>query len=101
MLLERRDKESGSPRFDSSFSISVDRLIRICRYKDLDGELRLLEAENLAWKDEAFQGEGVALYVRIFVRGKSDNFHYDFVDFAETNGIGFTKPLVALDFSDF
>jgi hypothetical protein len=61
----------------------------------------LLESEDLAWKDEAFKGEGVAVYVRIFIRGKSDNFHYEFVDFAESSGILFSKPLVALDFSDF
>jgi hypothetical protein len=61
----------------------------------------LLESEGLARVDEAHRGGEVAQSVHIFVRGKSDNFHYELVDFAERNCIRLSKPLVTLDFGDF
>jgi len=101
VLLKRRDEESRRAVFSGSYWFSLDRFIRTCRYKDWEGELRLLESENLAWLDEAFVGEGKARFIRIFVHGKSDNFQYEFVEFLEHTDISFMKPLVALDFSDF
>jgi hypothetical protein len=98
MLLKNRDRQQ-SHFLRSSFSLNYDRLQRICRYNDMAGELRLLATEGLADVEPADDGESP--YVRIYVRGKSDNFHEEMVEYVDKNGLTFQKPIVSLDFSDF
>jgi hypothetical protein len=98
MLLQNRD-EHQKHHLISAYSLNYDRLERICRYKDMAGELRLLESEGLARIEPRDEDESP--YVRVAVRGKSDNFHYEIVEYMEKQGVTFQKPFVSLDFSDF
>jgi SMEK domain-containing protein len=98
MLLEHRDVNQRH-HLMSCFSLNYDRLERICRYPDMSGELRLLESEGLAQIEPHDDGESA--YVRIAVRGKSDNFHHELVEYVEEKKLTFRKPIVALDFGDF
>ncbi len=100
-LLEHRDPERGGYFEYSTFRFNYDRLLRICRYSDMEGELRLLNEEGLADinpPDDADQSP----YVRIFVPAiHSQAFHYELTAFAEHQKSPLRKPLVTLDFSDF
>jgi hypothetical protein len=98
MLLEHRD-EHQKHHLLSSFSLNYDRLERMCSYPDMAGELRLLESEGLAQIEP--QDDGNSAYVRVGVRGKSDNFHYELVEYIEERRLGFNRSIVSLDFTAF
>jgi hypothetical protein len=100
-LLERRDE--GFPEIIGSgpfFKFNHDRLRRICRYPDIDGEVRLLNQHgfiDINEPDDHFESP----YLRIFALGNSDYFLYDFVDFVEETEVSLKSPIGLLDFSSF
>ncbi|MEA5550242.1 SMEK domain-containing protein [Anabaena cylindrica UHCC 0172] len=113
-LLERRDENSldtSSSKF--CYRFNKDRLRRICSYGDIDGEIRLLtKHEFISWDnptriigEDYYTGWTESSY-RIYIPGDSKsyifkNFIVDFVDFIDNKNIGYQKPIVNLDFSDF
>ena len=101
-LLERRDSKSTSAVMGGrqAYLFNYDRLKRICLYPDYDGELRLLSEARLVDFNEP-NDVGESLYVRVFVPAKSDYFFYELLEYLENTKIGYKKPLVSLDFSDF
>jgi hypothetical protein len=99
-LLQHRDS-AGESSFHHSHGIAVERWKRICHYLDWEGELSLLEAEGLAYIDQADQGDRVIAVIRIRVCGKSDYFYHDLVAYLDAKDIPYTKPLVTLDFRNF
>lgn len=100
-LLESRDPERRGLFEPSAFRFNHDRLLRMCRYPDIDGELRLLENENLADTNPP-DDVGQSPYVRIFIPAKySPAFHYELTSFAEQRKVPLRKLMVTLDFSDF
>ncbi|MBD2694645.1 SMEK domain-containing protein [Anabaena catenula] len=112
-LLERRDENSEEGGSRSYCRFNEDRLRRICRYSDIDGEIRLLKKhEFLSWDEPVpIYGEyHIGLtesFYRIHIPGDYKSFIYiesfipDFMDFVEKNNIGYQKPIVNLNFSDF
>lgn len=101
MLIERRETERRR-RFggDDRIEINADKLNRISRYPDNDGELRVLDAYGFVRLDEA-DGHGESAYYRVFLPGFSAESFLTLLEHLETNGIPLSRPLVALDFSDF
>ncbi|BAZ80483.1 SMEK domain-containing protein [Sphaerospermopsis kisseleviana CS-549] len=112
-LLERRDENSLQEAHGGKFyyRFNEDRLRRICRYNDIDGEIRLLtKHEFISWdnpipiNEEYYTGWTESSY-RIYIPGDSKNyissFIEDLVNFVEKNNIGYQKPIVNLDFSNF
>jgi hypothetical protein len=112
-LLERRDENSldtSSSKFFYRFN--GDRLKRICRYSDIDGQIRLLAKHKFIYwneltpiREEHYTGWTESSY-QIRIPGNAenytcDNFIVDFVDFIENKNIGYQKPIVNLNFSDF
>lgn len=101
-LLERRDEGS-----DEMPRISDDKLRRICNWPDINGELRLLEAEGLVRVHEP-EHRNAGGYVTMHIKGLvanrkvvSDYFHLDFVEFMHRKGLSFQKAIGNLDFGDF
>lgn len=112
-LLERRDENSldtSSSKFFYRFN--EDRLRRICSYGDIDGEIRLLKNHEFIYWDnpipideEYYTGWTESSY-RIYIPSDSksyifENFIVDLVDFIDNKNIGYQKPIVNLNFSDF
>lgn len=101
-LLERKDPNSRRHVLGAtpSFSFSYDRLLKICSYPDIQGEIRLLsESGFVDFNDPDYRTD--SLYLRIFVVSESDNFLFDLVEYIEENKIDYHRPIVNLDFSDF
>ena len=101
MLLERRDEGTDAPA-----RISYDKLERICKWKDIDGELRLLEAEGLVDVELPESGLMNSCVVKIHVRGELysrnyDDFHSDFLKFTASESLSLRKVIGCLDFSEF
>lgn len=100
-LLERRDVEQKTVCGWSSYvRFNYDRLKRICRYPDLDGELRLVSDHGMADFNEPDES-GESPYIRVFAKNTSETFLADFIDFIDAKKIGYQKPVVNLDFSMF
>jgi hypothetical protein len=101
LMIERRETErrggiGGSDRIE----INADKLDRITRYPDRDGELRVLKAYNFIDLDEPDQ-KGESYYWRIIFPGTPGDFERMFLEYVEANGIPLARPLVSLDFSGF
>ena len=101
LMIERRETESrGGVGSTDQVEINSDKLARISRYPDQDGELRVLQAYKFIFFDEPhFQGESG--HWRISFPGTSDYFELKFLEHAYANGIPLNRPLVTLDFSGF
>ncbi|WP_353932867.1 SMEK domain-containing protein [Okeanomitos corallinicola TIOX110] len=113
-LLERMDENSLQEAHGGKFyyRFNEDRLRRICRYNDIDGEIRLLtKHEFISWDnpipiDEEYYTGWTESSYRIYIPGDSKsyifkNFIVDLVDFIDNKNIGYQKPIVNLDFSSF
>ncbi|MGM3306548.1 SMEK domain-containing protein [Anabaena sp. WFMT] len=115
-LLERRDENSfekyGWSR--SFYRFNEDKLKRICKYSDIEGEIRLLTKHELIYWEEIERGyeecgigrNSTEYSYHIYIPGNYENYNYDnfledFVDFIDNKNIGYQKPIVNLDFSDF
>ena len=96
-LLERRDEDKSS---DNYFRFNHNRLKRICHFSNLDEEITLLSEHGFVDLSEP-DNYNDSPYVRVFGKGMSYYFVLEFVDFTESNGIGFIKPIVNLDFSKY
>ena len=101
-LLERRDEGSTE-----NMRISNDKLRRICNWPDIDGELRLLEAERLVRfyePEHGNEGGSVAMYVRGLVVNRqvvSEYFPLDFMEYMHRKNLSFQKVIGNLDFGEF
>jgi hypothetical protein len=95
VMIERR--EIGAT---DHVEINADKLKRISRYPDIEGELRVLRNYDFVWLDEPSE-EGDSYHWRISFPGTSSDFEPLFLDYVETNNIPLNKPLVSLDFSAF
>lgn len=100
-LLERKDEgfheRMGSRPF---FRFNDDRLRRICQYRDIDGEIRLLNEHGFIDINEP-DDHLECPYLIIFALGKSDYFLFDLVVFVEETKVRLQNPIVHLDFSSF
>jgi len=100
-MIERREIERrGGIGASDHVEINADKLERISRYPDRDGELRVLQAYKFVFLDEPDHREE-SHYWRISFPGTPRGFELMFLDYAETNGIPLNRPLVSLDFSGF
>lgn len=101
IMIERRETEPSRAfgGFDR-IEINADKLERIARYPDLDGELRILSAYDFVYIDEP-SNSGESPYWRISFPGTPAHFELLFLEYIETNGISLNRPLVSLDFSGF
>ena len=95
-LLDRADVDG------TGFTISVDKLKRICSYPDMDGELRLLMEQSFCWLNEADDWDKSATWgIGTVPRANSDELTWEFMDFLKQKKISLEKVVVSLDFSDF
>lgn len=85
-LLERRDKSFDS---DTYYRFNYLKLKRICKFPSLDEEIILLSEHGFADVYEPDQCKQ-SPYVRIHSGTLSRFFILEFVDYTESNGIGFT-----------
>ena len=101
MLIERRETERQRPiGGNDHVEINADKLVRISRYPDNDGELRVLESYGFVLFDEPGE-RGESAYWRVLLPGLELEGFLVLLEHAETIGIPLSRPLVALDFSDF
>lgn len=100
MLIERR--ETAGPRFRGNdyVEINADKLIRISRYPDNDGELRVLDTYGFV-RFDAPDVQGESAYWRVFLPGLTAEGFLVLLEHLESSGIPLSQPLIALDFSDF
>lgn len=112
-LLEHRDRLE---RLDGSLSFNLDRLVRVCKWPDLTGELRLLASEGLITVNEE-KTETSGGYVKLHVPSawprrhqkrisnrtqlKYDFFENDLVEFIEHQQLSYKELIVGIDFSAF
>jgi hypothetical protein len=95
-LLQRSDLDG------TKYSISVDKLKRICSYPDMDGELRLLMEQNFCWLNEAEDwGKSATWGVGTISGAKSYELTWEFQEFIKQKKLSVDKIVVSLDFSDF
>jgi hypothetical protein len=101
MLVERRETE-GRQGFGGGDRVEInsDKLGRISRYSDNEGELRVLESYGFVWLDEPDE-PGKSAYWRVSLPGLPVENFLVLIEFLETKGVPLSRPLVALDFSDF
>lgn len=101
MLIERRETERRRPLGGNDYvEINADKLVRISRYPDNDGELRVLDSYGFVRFDEPDE-HGESAYWRVFLPGLALEEFLVLLEHVETIGIPLSRPLVALDFSDF
>jgi hypothetical protein len=100
VLIERRDDDEQRHFVDERFRINADRLERIVRHPDLDGELRILQAHRFVDYREPDQ-HGDSGHWRLSFPGTSDYFHFMVDAFLKEHGLSWRRPIADLDFSDF
>ncbi len=101
MMIERRETERRRGIGAGEHTeINADKLSRISRYPDNDGELRILDSYGFLWLDEP-EERGQSGYWRILLPGLAQERRLVFLEYLATNSIPLTRPIVALDFSDF
>jgi hypothetical protein len=101
MLIERREIDRRHVLGgDDHIEINADKLARISRYPDNDGELRLLDSYGFVGFDEPDE-HGESAHWRVFLPGLSAEGRLLFLQYVETKSIPLSRPLVALDFSGF
>ena len=101
MLIERRETERRRPfGGEDHIEINADKLTRISRYPDNDGELRVLDAYGFVRFDEPDE-HGESAHWRVFLPGLTTEGRLVLLEFVGAKGIALNRPLVALDFSDF
>lgn len=102
-LLERRERDDKKTPSGSFYRaclwFNYNKLVRTCKFPGLREELILLDEHGFADIEE--QESNQSPFVRIFAPIKNDGFIYEFVDYIEAKGIGYKKPVVSLDFSEF
>ncbi|BCV50338.1 SMEK domain-containing protein [Shewanella algae] len=103
-LLERREKDDNKTPSGVGYSgnlwFNYNKLRRVCRFPDMKDELILLEEHGFADIEEPME-HNESPFVRIFVPLKAEGFIYELVEYIEAHDIGYKKPIVSLDFSEF
>lgn len=103
-LLERRERDDIKTPCGLGYSgflwFNYNKLKRVCRFPDLNDELVLLDEHGFADIEEPME-QNESPFVRIFAPIEVEGFIYELVAYIEANGIGYKKPIVALDFSEF
>ena len=95
-LLQRSDIDG------TKFTISVDKLKRICSYPDMGGELRLLMEQSFCWLNEADDWDKSSTWGVGTVPNANGYEHtWEFMDFVKQKKLSLEKIVVSLDFSDF
>ena len=96
-LLERKD--DGEPDEHGHYTFDYNRLKRICRYPEMDGEIDLLEKAGLIWFNEGDYDETAS----VTIRGQGDVGYVvvELIGFMAARGIPFRTAMVSLDFSAF
>jgi len=97
-LLERRDEDNRDS--NTSWRFNYNRLKRICHFSALDEEITLLSEHGFGCLNEP-ESHDESPYVSMSFKGKSGYFLMELVQFIEDKKIGFTKPIVNLDFTKF
>jgi hypothetical protein len=101
MLIERRETERRRPFGGTDYiEINADKLTRISRYPDNCGELRVLGSYGFIHFDEPDE-RGESAYWRVYLPGLELEGFLALLEYVDTGGIPLSRPLVALDFSDF
>jgi hypothetical protein len=87
---------------DTDCFINADYLDRVCKFPDMQGELRLLKTANLCWFQEPDEhGESGTWRISMVHKSKSYEFTWEFMDFVKQKKLNLEKIVVSLDFSDF
>ncbi len=87
---------------DTNRFINADYLDRICKFPDMEGELRLLTTADLCWWQEPDEhGQSATWRIATVQRSKSYEFTWEFMDFLKQKKVSLEKVIVSLDFSDF
>lgn len=87
---------------DTNRFINADYLDRICKFPDMQGELRLLTTADLcSWQEPDEHGQSATWRISTVPRSKSYEFSWEFMDFLKQKKISIEKVIVSLDFSDF
>jgi hypothetical protein len=96
LMIERGDSQDG----EGNFNLFDPYLRRICTWKDMDGELQLLEHENLVTFVEGFDDEMAKWRIRL-KEAKTECFLTEIVKFLRDGKHSLDAPFVRLDFSAF
>jgi len=103
-LLERRELEDANVPYKyhsyNHFFFSYNRLIRICKFPDLDGEIMLLKEHGFVDIEPAEEKNG-STFIVINMPINVDGFISEFSSYVESKKIGYRKSIVTLDFSEF
>lgn len=103
-LLERREKDDLKIPNGSCYSnclwFNHNRLIRICRFPDLKDELILLSEHGFADVEPPME-HNESPFVRIFSPVREEGFLFELTNYIESHDLGYRKPIVFLDFSEF
>lgn len=86
----------------TKFTISVEKLKRICSYPGMEGELQLLMEQSFCWLNEAEDWDKSPTWgVGTVLNANSDEHTWEFMNFVKKNKLNLDKIVVILDFSDF
>lgn len=98
VMLERRDGSDGGAGYTPW--INADKLDRFFSAYDIHGEIRILREDGFVDYDEP-EHDNISGRLSFYLPDTFDGFLSVFLNYTRENGIALTKPLVALDFSDF
>lgn len=101
ILIERREKEGGRRGiFGDGFRVNADVLKRVVRYPDLDGELRVLRANNFITYDDP-EHRNVSGYWSLLLPGLGSDKFPLLDEYIEKKGLSWRRIVVEADFSEF
>lgn len=101
VMIDHRERERrGGIGSWERLEVNADKLDRMNRYPDSEGELRILATYGFARYDEADE-RGESAYWRLFFPGTSDGFELSFLEYARQRSLPIARSLVSLDFSGF
>nr|CUV53974.1 conserved protein of unknown function [Ralstonia solanacearum] len=87
---------------DTTRLINDDYLRRVCKFPDMDGELRLLiEADLCSFWEPDEPGKSPTWRIDTVPRCKSYDFTVEFMEYIKSKDIALDKVVVSMDFSDF
>lgn len=99
VMIERRETEDRPGR-RGDIEINADKLERISRYPDFEGELRVLSSYGFVHLDEPTES-GESHYWQIRFPGTPGDYELFILDYIEKHDIALNGPLVSLDFTAF
>ncbi|MGY2372936.1 SMEK domain-containing protein [Pseudomonas sp. SDO524_S393] len=104
-LVERREMDEklipeGLVYYSECVWFNRNKLLRICKFPDLQVELDLLDEHGFIDVWEPVENNQ-SPFIRIFALGKVEGFIHELIGYIENQGVGYKKPIVSLDFSGF